>query len=417
MHLSSWLGMNRILNLLLLSALVGGAGSAEGIFCCFFYCVEEPSPGDEISGSEGGGFGQIGATIIDLTFKGLPIVADPDDADPKDTALSKSKQNSPSFGTVTRMVMRAKKDGAAHRMLYQREFQETFQSGISISVNPDVGTLVDGQSAGYFEVRQTASTGPEGLPIFLRMTATWDAKSQGLSISAEDQGGPLGDPVAFPGSTEVDMAISWNAKGRFLSAFPTGEFEEGFGFFDFTDVVPVPSGVPFFLAFGVESLGKAAQFLFVNLSIRSDGLHSGGDEIKAAMYATIALSFIEKAWVFAQEGFDTSLVKSNLTVGLLYLEAAKDSLEESMASGTIHESAQTKLAVRSLKKGMQRLTKGGKLADKLLKKEKEPTNSLANRCNQARWEALLIQAQLFGFKSKSIDKYFKTLVVDQSAIF
>ena len=83
-----------------------------------------------------------------------------------------------------------------------------------------------------------------------------------------------------------------------------------------------------------------------------------------------------------------------------------------MADGSVHASAQTKLAMRSLKKGAKRLTKGGKLADKLVQKSKAPNNALAKRANQARWEALLIQAQLFGFKSKSIDKYFKTLIVE-----
>ena len=218
--------------------------------------------------------------------------------------------------------------------------------------------------------------------------------------------------MVFPSTTEVLLSLNWNQAGRFLSATPLDNYEEGYFEFSFDDLVPVPTGIPFYLGFGVEELGKAARFHFINLAIRSASLGSGGNEVPAAMYATVALSHIESAWSYALEGFDTNYVKYNLETGLMYLDKAKEELEQATGADAVHESAQVKLARRSLKKGMKRLTKGGKLAGKLVKKEKTPTNSLAKRCNQARWQALLIQAQLFGFKSKSIDRYFSTLVVD-----
>ncbi len=415
MNMLTSLSFNRLINLLILSWLAS-AGAVDGfsVICCpGGFCIPT-NPIEEAGGMQS--FGEVGVTILDLSFPGLPFEPDPDDADPKDMSVVKSGYFSDAVGKkIKRLLMRAKKDGAYHQLTYGREFSDSFDSGILIEVDPSKGGLVDGQSAGYFEISQFADVG-EGVPLSLRVTATWDDASQGLSVSAEDQAGPLGMPVIFAGVTEIALHMFWDEKGRFLSANPGGDFEEGV-FFNFNDAVPIPGGVPFSMSFGAHDLDKGAQMFFRNLFIRSENMIAGGDEVPAAMNAAVALSYIETAWVNAQLGSDPALVNFYLDIGLFFLEAAEDALADAMSKGTIHESAEVKLADRSITKGMKRLNKSSKLAAKLEKKDKSSNKALANRANKARWAALLIQAQLFGFKSKSIDKYFATLIVETPNFF
>ena len=217
------LSFNRALVTLLLGFMTLGGGGGEGGFCCLFF--DEFGQVDLFCpGAEGGIDLDVGVTIKDLAFPGLPIVPNADDPDPKDMLVKRFKfpsETSPGIddqGLSRRLVMRAKRDGAQHELSYDRRVRGSFESSIRVAVNPAaLDGLVDGVSLGTLRFEQ-ADGGGEGGPVSLSMTATWDAEAGGFVISAADQDGPLGTPVVMPGATDVVLQMSWQEFGRTLQA-------------------------------------------------------------------------------------------------------------------------------------------------------------------------------------------------------
>lgn len=424
MNVLSILNLNRVCITLFMGLLTFGGG-AEG-FCCLCYNEQGQldicCPGLGL-GAEGGEF-TAGVTILDLTFKGLPIVPNADDPDPKDMIVKRFKYPaiSPGIedqGLTRRLVMRAKSDGAQHELSYDRKVQGDFESSIRVAVNHEaLEGLVDGVSRATYRFEQVG-TPAEGGPVELSMTATWNAQEDGFTISAADQDGPLGEPVVLGGVRDVVLHMRWDEFGRSLQAFPADFFFEAGPFEFFYDDEVVAPDVDLQSWFGAHGLDRKGMIFFTHLMLRSASLAAGNGEVGAALVAAAAVQRLETALILADPNFpfgtSPGAAAQNLAIGAALLEQAETLLAE--AGSNVHPTTQRKLAERGMRAGIKRSEKSAKLGNKLEDKGKDTNKSLFNKINRARWKALLVQAQLFGFKSKSIDHYFDTLIVDAPSIF
>ena len=417
----AWHFVNRLIVASILGTLLVGGGDG-GFFCCLTIC-ELPNGNfgvcNPCAEEDAPGFGQVGATILDLNFKGLPILPVAGDPDPKDMSVVKFKYPTDTFnegflgGLDKRLLMRAKKDGASHELFYDRDLWGDFQVSLRVAIDDTVEGLVDGASSGYLQVMEVPNNGGgDGALFSVRMSATWDEATQGLTISASDENGPLGDPITLPGTHDVQLDITWNSEGRFLSGSPMDGFGEGYGFF-YQDKELRPEAL-FRSSFGASSLDRKGRMFFTWLSVRSAFMAAGQGEVEAGINAIQAVNRIEQAWLYADPDLfpNPELAKSLLEQGVQFMETAQNLLQTAEAEGNLHHSTQRKLAGKSLKRGVKKGGASTKLAGKLSDKGSTKTKSLYNKINRVRWAALLVQAQLFGFKSKSIDHYFATLNVD-----
>lgn len=66
---------------------------------------------------------------------------------------------------------------------------------------------------------------------------------------------------------------------------------------------------------------------------------------------------------------------------------------------------------RAFSLGCGHRDRGDRPTTKLGQKENPKTQSAVQKINKLRWAALVTRAQLFGFRSNSIDKDFDTLIV------
>ena len=83
-----------------------------------------------------------------------------------------------------------------------------------------------------------------------------------------------------------------------------------------------------------------------------------------------------------------------------------------METGDLHANTRHKLALKSVKRGIKSARSAEKLGNKLANKGSNKGKKLAKKANRARWAAQLFLAQLFGFNSKSIDKFYDTVGFD-----
>lgn len=416
----------RLANVSLLGVLLFGGG-AEGEVCCgeldngnliFTWCptsvlsknvLASFNCDSALRGAEGGGFEPPRVTIFDLADKSVPL-SQLDDEDPKDVKLKRGKYKS---FPEKRAEILAKKDGAAGEWAFDMPLSGLYTTSMMFGVKDTQG-LVDDTSEVYFETRGLAADdgGDEGELPFTRITATWHAVADGFLVSASNQDGPLGDPFQFGSEVrQLELHITRDVGELSLEVYGSGG-PEGLGFFHTLETPPPPGA--FVGVFGGAGLGKGAKVAAWSLSVQSIDLGLQSGIVPAAIASAAAHQLILDAVVLAENPFSVNpaAVSAKIAAGLDAMASADDELATAIEEGRLEESKQTKLVMKSSKRALKRGMKAVKLGDKLAMKENPKTGGLRKRTLRAWWAARLHLAQLFGFKSKSIDKLFQVASIE-----
>jgi hypothetical protein len=361
---------------------------------------------------EGVVIGPSALVLNDLNPKTLPISFDAD-ADAKDVGYKSRSVYKPATVTTfgakkdVRLMMRAKKDGAALRAVMEQEIRTgDMDYRLRLAFDPQQTTgLVDGTSLGFFDFVLSDVVAEEGLSSLRRLEAVYNGKAGGYTVRATDGTTPLGTEVEVL-DEEVVLRLRLAGGTLFMEAGrPTGPYITDINTTElYSESFGSEGTVAHGLAWGVSGLDKAARLFFNQLVLWGSMPDIGTAETPIAQQLFDAILTSSNSFFPSDVASATAAMEATR---VLLVSAVAD-LTTAVNGDLLGPTAEGQRALKNAQKALKLAVKAKASGDKLLAAGKTNTKSLGKKAQALAKRTILALVQVGGFRSNSVGKVFKT---------